>query len=111
MLVDALDECTDDCCRENLVEQLRALRPKINLMITSRRLDNIAQYFSAAPMLEINAHSTDVRAYVTNRIFARGSRLSRLIGSDECLAEEIKERVAKTSTNMYGSYALYILVS
>ncbi|KAL9045843.1 MAG: hypothetical protein Q9214_001186 [Letrouitia sp. 1 TL-2023] len=99
VLLDALDECTNDYC-EILVDQLRALRPKINLMTTSRRLDNVARIFSEAPMLEINAQPTDVRTYVTNRI-ARGSRLLRHVESDKYLAVEIRENVVKTSANMF----------
>ncbi|KAL9610579.1 MAG: hypothetical protein Q9167_004730 [Letrouitia subvulpina] len=100
VLVDALDECIDDHSREILVEQLRTLRPKINLMTMSRRLDNIARIFSGAPMLEINAQPTDICAYVNNRI-ARGSRLSRHVESDKNLAEEIRRNVVRTSENMF----------
>src|SRR3981189_160315 len=53
VVVDALDECTDDYSRETLIEQIRGLQPTVSLMATSRFFDSIARIFAGASILEI----------------------------------------------------------
>ena len=107
VIIDALDECTDDFSRETLVEQIRGLQPKANLMVTSRVLDSIARIFAGAPVLEISASPADVRAYVAGRV-SRGGQLSRHVKTDLMLFKDIEQSVAENAQGMYEASLLYL---
>lgn len=107
VIIDALDECTDDFSRETLVEQIQGLQPKVNLLVTSRVLDSIARIFAGAPVLEISASPADVRAYVAGRV-SRGGQLSRHVKIDLMLFEDIVKSVAENAQGMYEASLLYL---
>ena len=100
VIIDALDECTDDFSRETLVENIRGLQPNVNLMVTSRFLDSIERTFKEASLLEISADPTDIRTYVEGRI-SRGGQLSRHVRADAMLAEDIEKSIAENAQGMY----------
>ena len=100
IVVDALDEISDDSTRETLLGKIRGFQPIINLMITSRFMESIARLFDGAPSLEISAIPADVRAYVTGRI-SKGGNLTRHVRRDPKLAGDIEDHVAKNSQKMY----------
>lgn len=99
VVVDALDECPESN-RSALLKELRALQPTINLLVTSRFLDSIANDFEGATPLEISASAEDVQAYAIRRI-SREQRLSRLVGKDADLGKAIVETVVGNSKKMY----------
>ena len=103
LFLDALDECADESRRDTLLDQLRNLRPKVNLMVTSRYLDSIANILEGSAKVDIEASSEDLRKYVTGRII-RGSRLSRHARADETLAKDIEERVVNRADGMCVPY-------
>ena len=106
VLVDALDECADDDS-EVLIEHLKDLQPKLNLMITSRPSNATASLLEEASLLTITAHPSDLLAYITGRI-DRASRLTRHVKSDTNLAEEIGKGVAQSADDMYEAFAMTI---
>ena len=99
VVIDALDEYPEGD-RPTLLKRLRELRPTINLMVTSRYLDTIANDFEGSPQLEINANIEDVRAYIVGRISGE-KRLSRFVGKDAALGENIVNTVAGKAKKMY----------
>jgi hypothetical protein len=72
----------------------------VNLMITSRFVDNIAHEFKGTTSLEINACFEDVRVYVVGEM-SRNRQLSRYIDEDAALGDEIVETVAGNVRKMY----------
>jgi hypothetical protein len=98
VVIDALDEYPEGD-RSTLLKKLRELRPTINLMVTSRYLDTIANDFEGSPQLEINANIEDVRAYIVGRISGE-KRLSRFVGKDAALGENIMNTVAGKAKKM-----------
>lgn len=107
VIIDALDECTDDFSRETLVENIRGLQLNVNLMVTSRFLDSIERTFKEASILEISADPTDIRTYVEGRI-SRGGQLSRHVKADAMLAEDIEKSIAESAQGMYEEPLLWI---
>lgn len=101
IVVDALDECTeDDRSRASLLMELHGLQPTVNLMVTSRFVDNIAHEFKGTTSLEVSACFEDVRAYIVGEM-SRNRQLSRYIGEDAALGDEMVETVAGNVRKMY----------
>lgn len=100
IIVDALDECPEDKrSRAILLNELRALQPKANLMVTSRFLDNIACEFAGITRIEISASIEDLQTYTKGRIF-REDRLLEHIQRDPALEEEITKTVVRNARQM-----------
>ena len=98
VVIDALDEYPEGD-RSTLLKKLRELRPTINLMVTSRYLDAIANDFEGSPQLEISANVEDVRAYIVGRISGE-KRLSGFVSKDAALGENIVNTVAGKAKKM-----------
>jgi len=100
VIVDALDECPEaGRSRAILLTELRALQPTVNLMATSRFLDSIAREFEGVIQLEISASIKDLQEYVRGRISCE-SRLSRNVGKDAALGEDIINTVVGNAKKM-----------
>ncbi len=103
VVVDALDEFqASDQFQTTLLTELRALQPVVNLLVTSRFIDNIGREFRGMPMLEISASPMDVQTYVVNRI-SQSERLLRHTTKDKALREEIIKIVVGNAEKMYGN--------
>ena len=89
LVVDALDECANTGSLVKLLRVLRSLRGPTNLMVTSRQLPFIEQYFRNTMRQEIRADDDDVRKYVENLLFDY-PELERL---QEIIARRIVENV------------------
>ena len=101
VIVDALDEFpAGDQYQVTLLKVLQALQPVVNLMVTSRFVDNIEREFKGMPKLEISASPKDVQTYVVNRI-SHSDRLSRHVSKDTTLREEIIKTVVGNAQKMY----------
>jgi hypothetical protein len=98
VVIDALDEYPEGD-RSTLLKKLRELRPTINLMVTSRYLDAIANDFEGSPQLEISANVEDVRVYIVGRISSE-KRLSRFVSKDAALGENIVNTIAGKAQKM-----------
>lgn len=59
VIVDALDECTDDATRTALLTTLKDL--PVNFFVTSRYSLTIEEKFDGVKRLDIRAHDDDVR--------------------------------------------------
>jgi hypothetical protein len=109
VIVDALDEISEDQARTNLVTQIHSLRPTVNLMVTSRFLSPIAGLFENANQLEVSASVDDVRKYVEGRI-PRENRLLHLIQKDAKLGEDIMNTIVRKSQKMYVQLTRYLSI-
>lgn len=92
------------CSEENqfraaLLLALRTLEPTLNIIATSRFLENIRVEFQPIAQLEISASKKDVEMYVTNRI-SREARLSRFVEKDKKLRKAIIEAVFENAQKM-----------
>lgn len=104
VVIDALDECSEkNQSREILLTSLRTLGPKLNIMATSRFLENIRIEFQPMAQLEISASNNDVEKFVTERI-SRDARLSKFVKKDMALRKAIIEAVVENAQKMYGSF-------
>jgi Cdc6-like AAA superfamily ATPase len=99
LVVDALDECTDqDGVRNQLVNKLRELEARTNthLMFTSRFIPEVTEKFKSEPTLEVRASDQDVRRYVASQL----PRLPRCVQRDSGLARDIQDRVVEAVDGM-----------
>jgi hypothetical protein len=69
IVVDALDECSEsNGSRVKLLRALQSLTGPINLMVTSRDLPSIEQYFRGALHLQICATDQDVTKFIQSQL-------------------------------------------
>lgn len=100
IVVDALDECTDqDGARSRLLAKLRELQhgSNIRLMVTSRFIPDIEQKFRSALKLEVRASDEDVRRYVAGQI----PRLPKCIQRDDEMKSLVQGKIVKAVDGMY----------
>jgi NACHT domain len=100
LVVDALDECSDEICRElmsSLLEQQR--ETGIKILVTSRPTINFHEDFDFADCkrLEIKAEEQDVKIVLDKLI----ERLPRLIRTDEVLRDRVKNDIASAVSGMF----------
>jgi Cdc6-like AAA superfamily ATPase len=99
IVVDALDELTaKDNERTRLLDHLGTLQSlvDVNLMITSRFVLEIEQWFQAETRLEVRACDQDVRRYVASQV----PRLPTCIQRDDGLIAEIQNKIAEKADGM-----------
>jgi hypothetical protein len=93
IVVDALDECSEeDCTRKDLLQLLRYLSKTVNLLVTSRNIASIARDFEGVNCLNIHANEHDIRKYVEARI-PHEPRLARHINLRPRLKEKIMNKI------------------
>lgn len=100
IIVDALDECSEDNNRRaNLLDALLSLPKNVKLLVTSRPLPTIEIDLEGIARLDIRADDKDVRMYVKGRI-PREKRLARHIGKDPDLGETLVETIVNSAKGM-----------
>lgn len=102
IVVDGLDECPHreiDDVRDKLVDHLKGLPLKVQLLVTSRDLPTIALKFAADPRLDIHASKQAISGYLEARINTSGN-LSRHIQKKPTLRQAIVETVARKAEGM-----------
>lgn len=100
IVVDALDECTDqEGARSRLLAKLRELQhgSNIRLMVTSRFIPDIEQEFRSALKLEVRASDEDVWRYVAGQI----PRLPKCIQRDDEMKSLVQGKIVKAVDGMY----------
>jgi hypothetical protein len=97
VIVDALDECTNDGTRTALLATLKNL--SINLMITSRYSVTIEEKFDGVKRLDIVARDNDVRRYIETRI-DHEDLLARHVKANPSLKNEIINKVVDSAKGM-----------
>jgi hypothetical protein len=100
IVVDALDECTeDDNRRATLLGALLYLPETVKLLVTSRPLPTIETDLKGIARLDIRAKNKDVQMYVKGRI-PREKRLARHIGKDPNLGKILVETIVNSAKGM-----------
>ncbi|KAJ7595121.1 hypothetical protein C8J56DRAFT_822328, partial [Mycena floridula] len=110
LIVDALDECTDsENTRDKFIFAIRLLakRDHVHILITSRDILDLSLRFVNEPCITIQAHESDLRTYITNRIETE-NRLTRLIKSDTNLKNYIVEQVIDKAAGMFLLARLHV---
>ena len=98
IVVDALYECSEDV-RSTLIDKLRSLQPRINLLVTSRVIASIGEQFQEDYLLRITALDRDIEAYINYRI-SQAPRLLKYVGRDPGLEAHIGQMVVQKVQNM-----------
>ncbi|KAF2230326.1 hypothetical protein EV356DRAFT_418902, partial [Viridothelium virens] len=103
VVIDAFDECRNDRASE-LLDILRSLGNHVNLLITSREIEAVANHLGTHDRLEIKANRSDVEAYIRHAMKG-GHRLSKA-AKEPKFAKEIVQTVADKAQQM-----LFLLVT
>ncbi|KAK2798717.1 hypothetical protein FQN50_008755 [Emmonsiellopsis sp. PD_5] len=100
LVVDALDECSDDkgTCSQ-LLDKLRALQSEtsLHLMVTSRWIPEIVSEFKSAPTLEVRASEADVKRFVRGQMY----RLPGCVQRDNALQLMVQEKLVQAADGMF----------
>jgi hypothetical protein len=98
IVIDALDECTQDYARQLMKSIFLLTRARI--MVASRPTSpNLGRYFDSCPSLEIYARADDVESYVKARI-EEDYQLSELVNEHPELRRKIVTTIAQKSHGM-----------
>ena len=98
VIIDALDEC-EPAYRLRLLTELKALQPKLKLMVTSRYFDAFGADMGIDTDIEILASDEDIKRYV-EEIVSTTPRLGRWIAADSSLHETIETKVIEAAQSM-----------
>ncbi|KAL9037535.1 MAG: hypothetical protein Q9180_003663 [Flavoplaca navasiana] len=106
LIVDALDECSEDV-RDYLLTFFKTLPSNTRLMVTTRYIDEITYGFRNPLMTEIRASVGDLQRYVASRI-RNSRRLSGHVRSNGPLQQYICARVASKAEAMFLAAKLHV---
>ena len=98
-IIDGLDECPEEV-RWGLVERLQGFQSNVQLMITSRYLDSIAEELEGFARFEIKANKDDIELFIDHQI-RKNRNLRRIVEKSPSLRQDMKVAVVKTAENMY----------
>lgn len=104
LVLDALDECTDDI-RWELIEKLREIEPRVHLLVTSRDLDSIEEELQDFEQLEIKANKADLELFIDHHI-QKNKNLQKIVQRSPTIREDIKVAVVTIAEDMYLSLQL-----
>lgn len=100
VVIDALDECVEvDGTRKALVNELQKLKPKANLLVTSRDMPNIQRLLGGGARLDIQASENDIRLYIQDRI-SGSDRLSMYVEEDPDIYNSMTETIIGNAKGM-----------
>ncbi|KAF2257611.1 hypothetical protein CC78DRAFT_442927, partial [Lojkania enalia] len=100
IVIDALDECQDsNGTRRQFLAKLRDLQvgQDVRLMVTSRFIPEIIDWFNEALKQEVQASKEDVKRFVASQI----CRLPRCVQRDPALQEIIQEKIVEAVDGMF----------
>jgi len=92
LIIDALDECSEDS-RDLLWMELHHVQSSMNMLITSRDLPNVENRLVNAVRLGIQPKNDEIVRYARERI-TNSERLQSYVRRDSGLCESITETVA-----------------
>ncbi|KAI1140138.1 ankyrin [Hypoxylon sp. FL0543] len=100
IVVDALDECSDENERNGFIDSLRSLQPLVNVLVTSRTtyLDN--GEFSDVRSFRFIPTDEDMSTYVDARI-RESKKMSGYVGRRPELADDIRRIVVERANGMF----------
>jgi hypothetical protein len=99
IVVDALDECSENGVRDSFLAEIRQLQSAVHILVTSRFPPSIETELSESLQTEIRASDGDVKQYLTTRIQNEG-RLVRLLGGNAELQATVVENIAINANGM-----------
>jgi adenylate kinase family enzyme len=100
VVIDALDEYLEkDGSRTKLLEQLRLLHHKVNLLVTSRHLAALDTEFEADAILEVRANDEDINRYLRFQIYHNRNLVAH-VGRSPQLEDEIVTRISERAQGM-----------
>ncbi|KAL8795431.1 MAG: hypothetical protein Q9195_002020 [Heterodermia aff. obscurata] len=106
VVIDALDECSDEHGgRKTLISELSRL--KLQLLVTSRDLPSIRRQFQNAIHLDICAREDDILNYIGTRI-NKSEQLSAHVIKDGQLQDVIRTTVASRAGGMFLQARLHL---
>ncbi|KAL9630398.1 MAG: hypothetical protein Q9204_004740, partial [Flavoplaca sp. TL-2023a] len=106
IVVDALDECSDDT-RQILLNYFRVLPANTRLLVTTRHIDEITREFIDSPKVEIRADPCDLKKYVASRI-AGNRRLEGYVRDASSLKALIYDKVIAKADGMFLAAKLHM---
>lgn len=97
LIVDALDECSDET-RRTVLKETRELQKntKASFMATSRPLEAIQREFTEDPWLEVRADKGDVEKYLDTQLV----KLSECVRENSMLKRKIKKCISEAVDGM-----------
>nr|XP_036585321.1 NACHT and ankyrin domain protein [Colletotrichum truncatum]KAF6795218.1 NACHT and ankyrin domain protein [Colletotrichum truncatum] len=98
MVVDALDECSDDVqtnTLSNFLSDCKKLPQNVHILFTSRKFTKFSGLIEPSDDLEIIAHDSDIKAYLNKFIDSR-TRLHRLIENGPQTKSSFRDKVIST---------------
>ncbi|KAI0836696.1 ankyrin [Hypoxylon sp. FL0890] len=100
IVVDALDECSDENERNGFIDSLRSLQPLVNVLVTSRTtyLDN--GEFSDVRSFRFIPTDEDMSTYVDARI-RESKKMSGYVGRRPELSDDIRRIVVERANGMF----------
>ncbi|KAK0459918.1 hypothetical protein IW261DRAFT_1614918 [Armillaria novae-zelandiae] len=98
IILDALDELSDDRCRQGVLDALKALGNQIRVLVTSRPLATMQSY-NQANRINMRANDADLEKCVIAGL--AGGNLPTLLKRDESLHERIRQTVVKKADGMF----------
>ena len=100
IVIDALDECTEiNGVRDELLEGVLQLPDFTSLMVTSRYIPGLDEYFENALKLPIRAHEDDIHLHVRNCL-AKEKTWVRRIRLDARLQTKISNSIVERACGM-----------
>ena len=97
-VIDALDECPEhDQNRKSFVTEVRALLPRVSLMVTSRDMPSIESMFKHDLRLEIRAQDQDIRNFIQSQMEQRDGLFDLLEGHNDVQSSIIATVLEKTN--------------
>ncbi|KAK3378907.1 hypothetical protein B0T24DRAFT_493620, partial [Lasiosphaeria ovina] len=107
VIVDALDECkTIDGCRKKFLTEMFNLQAttQVNLLATSRPIQDIETEFQGSLSLKIRATNEDIQTYLTGHM----ARLPSFVQDDPSLQTKIKDAIVQATDGMFLLAPLHV---
>ncbi|KAK0474377.1 ankyrin repeat-containing domain protein, partial [Armillaria novae-zelandiae] len=98
IILDALDELSDDRCRQGVLDALKALGNHICILMTSRPLDTMQSY-NQANRIHMRVNDADLEKCVIAGLAV--GHLPALLSKDGTLGERIRETAVKKADGMF----------
>ena len=109
IVLDALDECEETRCRKPLIDFLYKLQdrrypfddgPNIRIFVTSRHYPaDIQEAFSMAQQLQVEAHSSDVRAFLQRRVEQEATE----VAIDDWFKTHLIDKITESSEGLLAT--------
>ncbi|KAK6430789.1 hypothetical protein LTR95_013053 [Oleoguttula sp. CCFEE 5521] len=106
IIVDALDECSDDV-RWGILDGLRNLAPQVHLLLTSRPIDSIEEELEDFVHLPIKANRADLELFIDQHI-EKNRHLKRICARSPALRADMKDAVISTAKDMFLLARLHV---